>query len=408
MATAIEDDLFTADVINDPYTYFGRLREIDPVHWNERHEVWLVTRYDDLVWLLQQPELFSNEVHQRDPREPYPAIDESDLGLHQLVTEFFVDWFVYQDPPKHTDMRKVIHAFFTPKAMERWRTTIQSVIKDLLDEAEERDGMDLQYDFATPLPLLVMAQMMGLPNQDRKFIQDELAPKLLYMSRGESDRMQMLCQGIQELQAYLAPVVAERVANPGDDLLSALASGEKSGVYTRDQIVANAILLLVAGHNTTSDLICNGTLAFLRHLEQWDMFKRNPTQAAKLATEECLRYDSPQKTVTRIATEDVEMRHGKIIRKLDRVRWVISSANRDPEKFPEPDTFDIKRDPNPHVSFGSGIHHCVGATLTRLEGPEAFKALALRFPDLRVEKEELEYEPSISFRTISSMPVTWK
>ena len=405
MATAIDDDLFSPDVIHDPYAYFGRLREEDPIHWNEKHGAWLVTRYDDAVWLIQHPELFSNKLPQR---ESYPPIDESDLELHQLVNRFFVDFMVYQDPPKHTEMRKVVHAYFTRNAIEGWRPTIQSVIKTLLDEAEERDGIDLQHDFATALPLFVMAQMMGLPNQDRNFIQDELAPKLLYMNRGDSDRMRMLCQGIEELQAYFAPLVAERVAKPGDDLLSALAGGEKSGAYTREDVVANAILLLVAGHNTTGDLICNGTLAFIRHPEQWALLKRDPAQAANLATEECLRYDSPQKTVTRIATEDVEMRGGKLIRTGDRVRWVISSANRDPEKFRQPDGFDIERNPNLHLSFGSGIHHCIGATLTRLEGSEAFKALALRFPNLRLENEDVEYQPSISFRTIESMPVTWR
>lgn len=151
-----------------------------------------------------------------------------------------------------------------------------------------------------------------------------------------------------------------------------LANGEKTGAYTRDQVVSNAVLLLLAGHETTINLICNGTKAFIEHPEQWRLFKQDPSKLMKSATEECLRYDSPVKTITRIASEDVEMRGGKVLKKDERIRWVISSANRDPEKFEEPDTFTINRYPNLHVAFGSGIHHCLGATLARLEGQEAF------------------------------------
>jgi cytochrome P450 len=262
-------------------------------------------------------------------------------------------------------------------------------------------------DFATPLPVLVIAQMLGIDYQDRQFIRS-LAEKLLFIGRGEVDRMKPLTEGIQDLQEYLAPMVAERVDHPGDDLLSVLATGEKKGVFSRDQVVANAILLLLAGHETTINLICNGTLAFIQHPEQWDKFKANPTQLMKSATEECLRYDSPVKSIQRIAAEDVEMRGEKVLKKDDRIRWIISSANRDPEKFPDADVFDIERYPNLHVAFGSGIHHCLGATLARLEGQEAFCALAQRFESLHLEQDDLTYQPSITFRSIKSMPVTWR
>jgi pimeloyl-[acyl-carrier protein] synthase len=147
-------------------------------------------------------------------------------------------------------------------------------------------------------------------------------------------------------------------------------------------------------------------LAFIRHPEQWALLKQDPAGWAKRATEECLRYDSPVKSIQRIASEDVEIR-GKVLRKDDRIRWFISSANRDPEVFANPGTFDISRDPNPHVAFGSGVHHCLGATLARVEGQEVFKALAERFPALQVEAEELEYQPSITFRSLKSLPVAW-
>ncbi len=171
-------------------------------------------------------------------------------------------------------------------------------------------------------------------------------------------------------------------------------------------MVANAVLLLLAGHETTINLICNGTLAFIRHPDQWALLQRDPALAVR-ATEECLRYDPPVKSLQRIAAQDVEL-GGKVIRSLDRVRWFLTSANRDPEKFAAPETFDITREPNLHVAFGSGIHHCLGATLARVEGQEAFKALAQRFPALHLETEELEYQPSILFRSLKSLPVTFQ
>lgn len=406
MATVIQDDLFTPDVVNDPYTYFGQLRQEDPVHWNEKYELWLVTPYADVVWLVRHPELFSSSVFRRDPRDPYPAIHESDLGLYQFVRDFFSDWFIQHDQPAHTEMRKVVHSYFTPKAMELWRPMVQDAIKELLDEAEEKGEMDVMHDFATPLPVLVIARMLDINYQDRRFIRS-LAEKLLFIGRGEVDRMKPLSEGIQELQEYLAPIVGKRVEKPADDLLSVLASGEKSGAFNRQQVIANAILLLLAGHETTINLICNGTLSFVRHPEQWAQFKQDPNGLAKSATEECLRYDAPVKTIQRIAAQDVEMRNGKVIRKDERLRYVITSANRDPAKFLAADTFDIKRHPNPHVAFGSGIHHCLGATLARLEGQEAFKALAQRFQGLQLQQERLDYQPSVTFRSIKCMPVTW-
>ncbi len=405
MATAISDDLFTQDVIQDPYAYFDNVRENDPVHWNKDYELWLVTRYDDLVWLTRHPELFSSAVFANDPRDPYPSINESDLGLYDYVKDFFADWFIQKDRPLHADMRKVLHGYFNPKAMELWRPMVIDVIDMLLDEAEEKGSMDVMADFATPLPLLVIAQMLGMPNQDRQFIR-ELAEKLLFIGRSELDRMKPLTEGIQELQEYLGPIVGERIANPGEDLLSVLATGETKGVYSRDEVVANAILLLLAGHETTINLICNGTRAFIDHPDQWNLFKQDPKGLMKSATEECLRYDSPVKSIQRIAAEDVEMR-GQVLKQHDRIRWFITAANRDPEKFENPDTFDIQRYPNLHVAFGSGIHHCLGATLARLEGQEAFRALADRFESLHVETDHIAYQPSITFRSIKSMPVTW-
>jgi cytochrome P450 len=399
------DDMFTTDVIADPYGYYGRLREEDPIHWNELYDLWVITRHDDVVWMTRHHELFSNAVFRNDPRPAYPAILESDQDLYEYVRNYQADQFIQHDRPEHLEMRKAVHSYFTPRSMEAWRPFVQNAVKEILDAAEEKGHMDVMRDVATPLPVLVIAQMMGVPEPDRPYIR-ELAEKLLYIGRGEYDRMKPLTEGMQGMIDYVSPLVDERIVNPGDDFISVLAQGEKQGIFTRHQVLVNTSLLLLAGHETTINLLCNGTLAFMQHPEQWALLKQDPAGWAKRATEECLRYDAPVKSIQRLAVQDVEMR-GKVVRKDDRIRWFISSANRDPEVFANPETFDISRDPNPHVAFGSGVHHCLGATIARLEGQEVFKALAERFPSLHVDSAELTYQPSITFRSLKSLPVAW-
>jgi cytochrome P450 len=406
MTTAIRDDMFTPDVIADPYTYYGRLRDEDPIHWNDTYALWVITRHDDVTWMTRHNELFSSAVFRNDPKPAYPAIDESDLGLYEYVRNYQADQFIQHDRPEHLDMRKIVHGYFTPKAMESWRPFVVNAVKELLDAAEEKGSMDVMRDLATPLPVLVIAQMMGVPAEDRPYVR-ELAEKLLYIGRGEYDRMPILTDGMKGMVEYVSPLVDERMDKPGDDFISVLASGEKKGVFTRHQVLVNTSLLLLAGHETTINLICNGTLSFIQHPDQWALYKQDPIGRAKWATEECLRYDAPVKSIQRLASQDIEVR-GKVMEKNDRIRWFISSANRDPNVFAEPDKFDITRQPNPHVAFGNGVHHCLGATLARVEGQEVFKALAERFPNLRLKSEELDYQPSITFRSLKSLPVTWQ
>ena len=419
MVTTLTDDLFSPEVVQDPYTYFARMREEDPVHWNAPYKLWVISKYKDLIWVTRRPEMFSSEVFYRDPLPPYPDIDESDMGLYEYVKQFFAQWFIQHDRravsayesirehggPDHTDMRKVIHGYFNPKAMELWRPLVQSAINQLLDEAEERGHMDVMRDYATPLPLLVIAAMMGIETSDRQFIRS-LAEKLLFLGRGNTDRMQPLTEGIMGLQEYLRPMVAERIKNPNGDLLDRMTDAYRVGVMDEEQVVANAILLLLAGHETTINLICNGTRAFMTHPDQWELMKADPEGRMIRATEECLRYDPPVKSIQRISGEALEF-GGKQIDRNQRMRWFITGANRDPEVFDRPDDFDIERYPNPHVAFGSGIHHCLGATLARLEGQEAFKTLAQRFPNLNLgcDPDDLTYTSSIAFRTLEQLPV---
>ena len=404
MVTAINDNMFTVDVMHDPYRYYGRIRDEDPVHWNELYEVWVITRHDDLVWLTRNHEQFSNAVFANDPRPAYPPINESDNELYDFMKAANQQRFIQYDRPEHLEMRKVMHAYFTPKSMEEWRPLVKSAITDLLDAAEERGEVDLMRDLAVPLPVLVIAEMMGVPESERSHIR-MLAEKLLHNGRSEPDRMRIVVEGIKGMNDYVNPIVEDRMVNPKDDFISVLAGGEKAGVFTREQVLGNTALLLLAGHETTINLICNGTLSFMNNRDQWDLLATDPEGLMVRATEEALRHDSPVKSLQRIATEDVEIR-GKHIKKDDRIRWFISSANRDPDKFENPDAMDITRWPNAHVAFGAGIHHCLGATLARVEGQEVFRALAERYPNLQLKNQDMEYRESIVFRSIMEMPVS--
>lgn len=406
MPPSIHDDLFAAEAIRDPYGYFGALRAEAPVHWNEQYQMWVVTSYERLVWTARHPEYFSSEVALRDNQPPSPSIPEEDMELFGAVRNWMAARFTQNDGAKHREKRKVVHGYFTPKAMETWRPLVRQTVNDLLDDLQGAGRMDVMHDFATPLTYSIIAGLMDIPPSDRAFVK-ELCSSMCGFDGNQPDRIRMYAEGVQAVTDYLAPIVAERVRDPGDDLLSVICKGEIMGAYTRDEVLANALLLLIAGHETTNDLISNGVLAFAQHSDQFDLLRTDPDAHIVNAVEEVLRYDSPLKSIQRVATQDVDMGDGQRVGKDDRVRWVISSANRDPDVFEEPDSVDITRDPNPHVAFGSGVHHCLGATLARLEGQEAFAELARRFEgfELETDPDGLEYLPSVGQRTLLNLPV---
>lgn len=402
---AIDDDLFRPEVITDPYSYFGRVQAEDPIHWNALYDLWLVTRHDDLLWLVENHEAFSSEVLKRDPRPPYPPIDEADLELYDYVRGYMIDQFAERDPPELFEMRKLPMSYFTNRAVERLRPAIRSFVASLLDEVMSRGHMDIRADLATPLPVMIITEMMGIPPEDGPAVRAH-ASKLLSSSQGEANRLRTQTAGMKGMLAYLEPLVEARLGSPGDDLISVMASGEVAGTFDRHQVLVNCATLLVAGHETTINLICNGTLAFLGHPEQWRLLCEDPQRWAKPATEECLRFDPPVKSFSRIATRDIE-RRGRRFRENDRIRCIISAANRDPEVFDEPDSFDITRDRTRHVAFGAGVHHCIGAMLARLEFQETMVALAQRLPQLRLVAEERTYRPTLSHRSLERLRVQW-
>ena len=407
MAAAIHDDLFAPDAIRNPYAYFGALRAESPVRWNEQYQLWVVTSYEQLVWTARHPEYFSSEVALRDTRPPAPSIPEEDMELFGAVRNWLAARFTQNDGAKHREKRKVVHGYFTPKAMETWRPLVRQTVSELLDELQGAGRMDVMHDFATPLTYSIIAGLMDIPPSDRGFVK-ELCGQMCAFDGNDPNRIRDFAAGVQAVTDYLAPLVAQRVRDPGDDLLSVICKGELSGAYTRDEVLANAVLLLVAGHETTNDLIANGVLAFAQHSDQFDLLRTDPDGLIVSAVEEALRYDSPLKSIQRVATQDVAMDGGQRIGEGDRVRWVISSANRDPDVFDRPDELDITRNPNPHVAFGSGVHHCLGATLARLEGQEAFAELARRYEgfELAGDPDQLEYLPSVGQRTLLNLPVT--
>ena len=404
MVNTINDNMLAAEAICDPYTYFGDLRERDPIYWNELFQQWVVTGYHDVVWALRHHERFSSQITQRDTRVPYTPIPEEDLDLHKFTRAFGADMLIQQDRPDHLAMRTVFQSSFSPASIEAWRFQARSIINDLLDDIAKKEEIDIMHDLATPLPLMLITQIVGVPIEDRFHIED-LTKQYLGGGRPGQDRMKINAQGAQGLIDYLTPIVTEKMSNPKDDLLSTLCAGEKSGMLTRGNVLSNAALLLVAGHETSINLICNGTLCFIQHPSQWALFKEDPEGKAVLAAEECLRFEPPSKTNQRIAAENIEIR-GKTIQKGDAIRWVIASANRDPAVFAEPDEFDIQRSPNPHIGFGSGIHHCLGSALARIEGQETFKALAQRFDKLELQTDQLEWVPTLGFRSLVSLPVS--
>lgn len=401
----IDDDMFAPDVIADPYSYYNRLREIDPVHWNELHKVWVITRHDDVVWLNRNPQLFSSAVPQKDPLPPYPPIDEVDREEYEFVKWHQSGRIITTDRPQHRDMRGVLMKYFSPASMEAWRPMIRTAIESLLDGVLRRGQMDVMNDFAIPLPLLVISEMMGIPERERPYVR-KIAENLLIGPRVSPGRMREIADSMRAMDAYVEPLLESRREDPDDDLISLLGKGEKQGVYSREQALQNAAFLIVAGHETTINLICNGILSFIRNPDQWERLRADPDGLAASATEECLRYDPPVKSIERITEDELEMR-GKRIGKRERVRWFIASANRDPERFANPNVFDIGRHPNQHVGFGHGIHMCLGATLARVEGQEVFKSFAEHFPFFRLETDPLSYAPAAHLRSLKELEVSW-
>jgi|DewCreStandDraft_2_1066082.scaffolds.fasta_scaffold00258_19 cytochrome P450 len=400
----VQDDLLAPDVVADPYTYFGRLREEDPVHWNHRWGGWLVTRYEDVVTVLRDHERFSSDRMASLVLELTPA----DRDRLSLLINYFSKWLVFTDPPYHTRVRMLINKAFTPTSVERLRPRVRQIVDELLSAVAARRQMEFIHDFAFHLPVIVISEYMGVPPEDREQVKEwsDETSRIFFIRADEPDRRERSQKGLQHLLEYFEPLIYDRRRHPKDDLITALVQAEERGdLLSHEELLATCTVLIFAGHETTTNLLANGLVALTEHRDQWERLQQDPS-LIRPAVEELLRYDGPVKATFRWVKTDTEL-GGKELRAGDRMLAVLAAANRDPRKFAEPDDLDIGRVPNPHVAFGHGIHICLGAPLARLEAQEAFLALSQRFPQIRLADRPREYHRTIVARALKELWVEW-
>ncbi len=397
-----DTNLLAPELVEDPYPFFHRLRREDPVHWNTRHRAWLVTRYDDVERGARDPRLSADRVstfvaakRSEDTRELYDPIERL-LG----------NWMVFQDPPTHGRLRKLVHQAFTLRGLEALEPMIDSVVHEEIARFRAAGGGNFIEEVAAPIPAIVIARLLGVPEKDHdrfRHWSDEVMT-LVFANVDDPRRHERAHVGLLALERYFRALLDDRLATPRTDLLTALARAEEAGDrLSSDEVIATCILLLFAGHETTTSLLGTGLLALLRNPDEWRALRDDPALAAS-AVEEFLRYDGPQKVMMRFVADDLELR-GKRLRRGERVLLIGAAANRDPEVFPDPDRLDLDRSPNEHLGFGYGIHYCLGAPLARMEGRLAFAAIARELPDVRLAGPAPEWHRTIVSRGLRSFPV---
>jgi cytochrome P450 len=392
--------LFTPQTLADPYPAYRQLRDADPVHWHEPFGAWILTRYDDVLAALHDPRLRSDRSGRMRELSGRPeAAPVFDLIGNQMNLN---------DPPRHTRLRAALSKAFTPHAVEALRPFVEGIVNRLLDAVQHQGRMDVIADFAFPLPATVIAQMLGLPPGDlgrlRRWSDDFATVFGSDPSAVTAEQYARARQSTQGLTDYFRGLAADRKACPRDDLLTALVAAEDDGL-TEGEFVANANLLMGAGHETTTHLIGNGLLALLRHPDQLERLRADPSLIPG-AVEEFLRYDGPVQFMYRVAGEDLAI-GGKPVRRGQLVYVMFGAANHDPAKFPDPDRLDIGRAAEHHLAFGQGLHYCLGAPLARLEAQAAFAALLRRLPALRLDGEALQYQENFELRGLKRLPVAF-
>jgi len=390
------------EVRANPYPFYAQLRSQDPVHWDEELGFWVLTRYADIASVYHDPR-FSRA---QGLRRGFERLPESEQVIAEPVYRSFSKTMFYSDPPYHTRLRGLVNSAFTPTAVEQMRPYVQRTVDSLLDAVQANGKMDVIHDFAYPLPILVIAQMLGLPVKDRvrfKSWSDDLFAILGSVPHAP-ERMERAADSLAHLTEYVTELSTQRRKQPQMDLLTGLVEAVEDGEQlTQEELIANVIILLSAGHETTSNLIGNGLLALLQNPDQMQKLRVQPTLIAS-AVEEMMRYDNPVQIAYRSAAEDVEI-SGKCIRKGQLVNSILAAGNRDPEHYSEPDQFDITRDEGRHLGFGLGIHFCLGAPLVRLEAQITFTTMLQRFPELSLATQDLEWQEHPIFRGVKSLPV---
>jgi cytochrome P450 PksS len=391
----------SADFKADPFPFLARLRASEPVYRTtlpDKTVVWLLSRYNDVTALLRDERFTKNRRN---------ALTEEQLRKLPWTPPMFRPLernMLDLDPPDHTRLRSLVHKAFTPSLVEQMRSRTQAIADDLLDRIVSTGEMDLINDFALPLPMTIITEILGVPRKDHhKFHKWSQAVVSL---TSPSPTLRIL-PSVWKFIRYLRQFFKLRRRDPQDDLVSALIKAEEAGdKLNEDELLAMVFLLLIAGHETTVNLIGNGTLALLENPNEMNKLLSEPS-LVKPAVEELLRYTSPVFTTTeRYAREDT-MIHGATIPRGEMVLGVIGSANRDENVFENPNKLQISRDPNRHLSFGQGIHFCLGAPLARMEAQIAFTTLLQRVPNLRLTKpsNSLHWRPSIFLRGLAALPL---
>jgi cytochrome P450 PksS len=396
-------DISSAAFKADPFPFYARLRATAPVHpvtLPDGRTAWLVTRYDDVAAVLKDERLAKDPLNALSPqqhaRQPWIPAFARPLTRNMLDV----------DPPDHTRLRGLVHKAFTPRLIEGMRGRVQALCDRLLDRARGRGRLDLIRAYAQPVPTTVIAAMLGVPVADRHRFQRW--SQALVLAGASRWGIFLAVPHLWLFLRYVRRLIRARRALPQDDLVSALVQAEEAGQQlSEDELVAMVVLLLVAGHETTVNLIGNGTLALLQHPEQLRRLRQDPGLIGP-AVEELLRFASPVETATeRYARQDVTLA-GVTVPRGGLVFAAIASANRDERQFADPDRLDVTRTPNRHLSFGLGAHFCLGAALARMEGQIALATLLRRAPELRlaVEPGALRWRPGLVLRGLRALPVT--
>lgn len=392
--------LLDPEVRANPYSLYHKLRNTDPVHWDPFLHTWVVTRYTDVISVLQ---------HFSARRTPTPE-QLIALGLQRLtpLAEVLVRQMLFLDAPAHGRIRGLASGAFTPRRVEQMRSHIQEITDHLLDAVQEQGHMDVIADLAYPLPAIVTAEIMGLPTSDWQQLTawSAIFAEALGNFQHNPDHAAHVLQSLNEMCAYFREAIHDHQRHPHDDLIGALLTAEAEGDrLSEEEVVANSIMLMTGGQETTTSLIGNGTLTLLHHPEQLAQLRADLSLLPS-AIEEMLRYESPIQYTSRLAPEDVQM-GGKTIRRGQAVLAMMGAANRDPERFPDPDRFDICRQDNRHLAFAWAAHFCFGAPLARVEGQVAFGSMLRRMPELSLEESPISWRGNLGFRGLTALPVTF-
>jgi cytochrome P450 len=385
----------------DPYPVLGQLRRNDPVHWSPALKSWILTRYDDVKRALGTGDMSPDRL-----TPFYDKLPEATRSTLAEVMRYLTLWIVFRDPPQHTRLRTLVNKAFLPGTINGFRPQIERITGGLLDGLPPDGEVDLVADFTMQLPALVIMGMMGVPQDQLHNIKSWSDDIMLFVGSAQntSGKYERARRGAVEMAALFRGLVQERRTAPGNDLLSLLiAARDEQERLSEDELIATAMLLLFAGHETTTNLLSTAVLALMRNRDQYERFVRQP-ELAGTAVEEFLRYDAPASAMTRIVRVEHEV-CGRSLKVGDRVFAIINAANRDEEHFVNADRLDLSRNPNRHLTFGQGIHFCLGAQLARLEARIALPMLLARFPSIAPGREAPVWMDALIMRGLKSLPV---